>query len=42
MTVSGPILVAHLFPEISKRLVNVLRSLSPDDWHRQQSVHGEM
>lgn len=28
-----PILVAELFPEISRRLVELLRSLSPDEWH---------
>lgn len=28
-----PILVANLFPEISRRLVALLRSLSPDEWH---------
>jgi hypothetical protein len=29
-----PTLVADLFPEISRRLVELLRSLSPDEWHR--------
>jgi hypothetical protein len=29
-----PILVADLFPEISRRLVTLLRSLAPEDWHR--------
>ena len=28
-----PIHVADLFPEVSRRLVDLLRSLSPDDWH---------
>jgi hypothetical protein len=28
-----PILVADLFPEVSSRLVELLRSLSDDDWH---------
>jgi uncharacterized protein (TIGR03083 family) len=28
-----PILVAHLFPEVSRRLLALLRSLSPDEWH---------
>jgi hypothetical protein len=28
-----PILVADLFPEVSSRLVELLRSLSPDEWH---------
>jgi hypothetical protein len=27
-----PIHIADLFPEISRRLVELLRSLSPDDW----------
>src|ERR1051325_11300989 len=31
--VMPPILVADLFPEISRRLLEVLRSLSPDEWH---------
>src|SRR5262245_48071901 len=29
-----PILVAHLFPEVSRRLLALLRSLAPDEWHR--------
>jgi uncharacterized damage-inducible protein DinB len=28
-----PIPVAHLFPEVTRRLVELLRSLSPDEWH---------
>jgi uncharacterized protein (TIGR03083 family) len=28
-----PILVADLFPEVSHRLVALLRSLAPDEWH---------
>ncbi len=28
-----PILVADLFPEVSNRLVALLRSLAPDEWH---------
>ena len=28
-----PILVADLFPEITSRLSELLRSLSPDEWH---------
>ena len=28
-----PILVADLFPEITRRLVELLRSLTPDEWH---------
>jgi hypothetical protein len=29
-----PILVADLFPEVTSRLVALLRSLSPDEWQR--------
>lgn len=29
-----PILVADLFPDVCRRLVELLRSLSPDEWHR--------
>jgi hypothetical protein len=29
-----PILVADLFPEVSRRLLDLLRSLVPDEWHR--------
>jgi hypothetical protein len=29
-----PILVADLFPEVSRRLLALLRSLAPDEWHR--------
>jgi hypothetical protein len=29
-----PILVADLFPEVSHRLVALLRSLAPDEWHQ--------
>jgi uncharacterized protein (TIGR03083 family) len=29
-----PILVADLFPEVSRRLLHLLRSLAPDEWHR--------
>ncbi|HYH67218.1 MAG TPA: maleylpyruvate isomerase N-terminal domain-containing protein [Urbifossiella sp.] len=32
-----PILVAHLFPELGGRLVDLLRSLTPADWHRPTS-----
>jgi mycothiol maleylpyruvate isomerase-like protein len=28
-----PIMVAELFPEVSRRLVELLRSLKPDEWH---------
>ncbi|MGZ4837449.1 MAG: maleylpyruvate isomerase N-terminal domain-containing protein, partial [Terriglobales bacterium] len=30
-----PILTAHLFPVIERKLLELLRSLSPDDWERQ-------
>src|SRR5205085_2171515 len=30
-----PILVAHLFPKIEAALLELLRSLSPEDWDRQ-------
>lgn len=29
-----PILVAELFPVVSRRLLDLLRSLAPDEWHR--------
>jgi len=29
-----PILVAHLYPQIEARLIQLLRSLSPEDWQR--------
>jgi len=31
----GPILTAHLFPEIEAKLIELLRSLSPGDWDRK-------
>lgn len=31
----GPIRTAHLFPTIEARLIDLLRSLSPEDWERQ-------
>jgi uncharacterized protein (TIGR03083 family) len=34
MSVMPPILVADLFPEVSRRLLDLLRSLDPDEWHR--------
>lgn len=33
----NPILVADLFPEVSRRLVELLRALTPDEWHRPTS-----
>ena len=33
MTRMPPILVADLFPEVSLRLVALLRSLAPEEWH---------
>jgi hypothetical protein len=29
----SPILVADLFPEMSRRLLSLLRALTPDEWH---------
>jgi uncharacterized protein (TIGR03083 family) len=37
MTDLPPILVAGLFREINRHLVDLLRSLTPDDWHRPTS-----
>ncbi len=37
MTEMPPILVAGLFREINRHLVALLRSLSPEDWHRPTS-----
>ncbi len=31
----GPILTAHLFPKVEALLIDLLRSLSDDDWERQ-------
>jgi uncharacterized protein (TIGR03083 family) len=31
----GPILTAHLFPTLDGQLIDLLRSLAPDDWERQ-------
>ena len=33
MPTMPPILVAELFPEVTSRLLELLRSLSPDEWH---------
>lgn len=33
MTTQSPIHVANLFPEICRRLIALLRKLSPDEWH---------
>ena len=30
-----PIFTAHLFPELEARLIELLRSLAPDDWEKQ-------
>lgn len=37
-----PILVANLFPELSQRLVALLRSLQPDEWHLPTSSSRRM
>jgi len=31
----GPLLTAHLFPALDAHLIDLLRSLTPDDWERQ-------
>ncbi len=31
----GPLITAHLFPTLEARLIDLLRSLTPDDWERQ-------
>src|SRR5262245_9631639 len=35
VTPPGPLLTAHLFPALDARLIDLLRSLTPDDWERQ-------
>ena len=35
VTPLGPLLTAHLFPTLDARLIDLLRSLTPDDWARQ-------
>lgn len=30
-----PIFTAHLFPKLEGMLIELLRSLAPDDWERQ-------
>src|SRR6202140_3049158 len=30
-----PISTAHLFPELEAKLIELLRSLAPDDWEKQ-------
>ena len=35
VTPLGPLLTAHLFPTLDARLIDLLRSLAPDDWERQ-------
>jgi uncharacterized protein (TIGR03083 family) len=35
VTPVGPLITAHLFPTLDGRLIEVLRSLTPDDWERQ-------
>jgi uncharacterized protein (TIGR03083 family) len=35
VTPPGPLLTAHLFPALDGRLLDLLRSLAPDDWERQ-------
>src|SRR5579863_9006142 len=31
----GPIFTAHLFPGLEAKLIELLRSLAPEDWERQ-------
>jgi uncharacterized protein (TIGR03083 family) len=35
VTPLGPLLTAHLFPALDAHLIDLLRSLAPDDWERQ-------
>ena len=35
VTPPGPLLTAHLFPPLDGQLIELLRSLAPDDWERQ-------
>jgi uncharacterized protein (TIGR03083 family) len=35
VTPRGPLLTAHLFPTLDAQLIDLLRSLRPDDWERQ-------
>jgi len=35
VTPLGPVIAAHLFPTLDARLIDLLRSLTPDDWERQ-------
>lgn len=35
VTSPGPLLTAHLFPTLDAQLIDLLRSLAPNDWERQ-------
>ena len=35
VTPPGPLITAHLFPTLDAQLIDLLRSLAPDDWERQ-------
>jgi uncharacterized protein (TIGR03083 family) len=35
----GPILTAHLFPKLERLLLELLRSLGPEDWEKQTVSH---
>src|SRR5688572_8588165 len=35
VTAPGPLFTAHLFPTLDAQLIDLLRSLAPDDWERQ-------
>jgi uncharacterized protein (TIGR03083 family) len=40
VTPPGPLLTAHLFPTLDAHLIDLLRSLTPDDWERQTIAPG--
>jgi uncharacterized protein (TIGR03083 family) len=40
VTPLGPLMTAHLFPALDARLIDLLRSLTPDDWERETIAPG--
>ena len=40
LIVPGPVIVAQLFPEVLEKLLELLSSLSPDDWNRPTVCSG--
>ena len=40
VTPPGPLLTAHLFPTLDAQLIDLLRSLAPDDWERPTIAPG--